>query len=85
MGHELARSLAWRDLALKEIAERERSRLQKSFPWMDEEALNRSLDYEINELQRACRHPAMPERNLGEEYMDTCPDCGYAVYCYRIG
>lgn len=44
---------------------------------------------EINEnlsiIQSRCSHPNLPERGPGEEYMDTCPDCGYAQYCYLIG
>jgi len=28
-------------------------------------------------LRARCNHPRLPVRELGEEYVDTCPDCGH--------
>lgn len=39
---------------------------------------------EWKELQDTCSHPNLPKRSFGEEYMDTCPDCGYMTYCYMM-
>lgn len=61
-----------------------RAQLKKQFPWLQGAALGRRLEYEVTELQRACRHSSLPERELGEEYMDTCPDCGFTRYCHRL-
>jgi hypothetical protein len=36
------------------------------------------------ELRTACSHPKLPPRTLGEEYADTCPDCGHVNYCYTF-
>lgn len=37
------------------------------------------------EMQALCDHSKLPNRELGEEYADTCPDCGHVAYCYQIG
>ncbi len=37
----------------------------------------------IERLQKACAHPDLPDRQVGEEYLDECPDCGFVQYCYR--
>lgn len=34
-------------------------------------------------LKEGCVHPNLPKRQLGTEYMDTCPDCGAFFYSYR--
>lgn len=43
-----------------------------------------TLCSEIKRLQEECRHPDLPKRAVGEEYMDTCPDCGFTQYCYAL-
>jgi hypothetical protein len=39
---------------------------------------------EWREIQSMCAHRSLPRRELGEQYMDTCPDCGYVVYSYGL-
>lgn len=43
-----------------------------------------NLDSELKSLRDRCTHPSLPKRTLGEQYMDTCPDCGHLQYCYVI-
>ncbi len=40
---------------------------------------------QLRMIREACAHPQLPTHALGDEYMDTCPDCGHVAYCYRIG
>lgn len=42
------------------------------------------IQRQIDEIRTACPHSKLPKRELGEEYMDTCPDCGYVQYCYSL-
>ena len=42
------------------------------------------IQRQIDEIRAACSHPNLPKREDGEEYMDTCPDCGHTRYCYSI-
>jgi len=42
------------------------------------------LTNQWNKLQSNCSHPRFPKRELGDEYCDICPDCGYMVYCYSF-
>jgi hypothetical protein len=42
------------------------------------------LHAEAEAIRKACAHPKLPFRQLGTEYRDTCPDCGYVSYCYRL-
>ncbi len=46
---------------------------------LDEE--KRKLANELAVLQEECEHPNLPEREIGTEYCDTCPDCGYWAFC----
>lgn len=39
----------------------------------------------IKKIQSQCSHPRLPKRELGEEHMDECPDCGFVQYCYYVG
>lgn len=43
-----------------------------------------ALAKEWTKIKAACQHVKLPARTLGEEYQDTCPDCGYVSYCYRL-
>lgn len=42
------------------------------------------LTKEWQSIRSACTHPNLPKRELGEQYVDTCPDCGHVSYCYMI-
>lgn len=42
------------------------------------------LQAEATDIMERCGHPKLPDRVLGEEYMDTCPDCGFTSYCYAV-
>lgn len=37
---------------------------------------------ELQYIKNECKHPKLPKREFGKEYMDTCPDCGFIAYCY---
>lgn len=39
---------------------------------------------DLKYLQSKCSHGSLPAREPGEEYCDTCPDCGYVAYRYAI-
>jgi len=39
---------------------------------------------ELKKIQEICSHPRLPERALGEQYTDWCPDCGFMSYCYMM-
>lgn len=42
------------------------------------------LQNELIAIRERCDHPSLPTRNIGEQYMDVCPDCGYTIYCYLL-
>jgi hypothetical protein len=42
------------------------------------------LSEELASEQAFCLHPRLPEREIGTEYCDECPDCGHVAYCYAI-
>lgn len=44
----------------------------------------KDLEKEWEKLKENCNHSNLPEHSLGEEYRDTCPDCGYIAYCMEI-
>ena len=49
--------------------------------------LQRTMDLACTELQQIrarCLHQKLPERKLGEEYRDTCPDCGFVAYMVEM-
>jgi len=35
-------------------------------------------------LKAECKHTNLPARELGEQHVDVCPDCGFVSYCYAI-
>lgn len=46
------------------------------------EARRMQLEQEWGAIKAACGHPKLPRREIGEEYADTCSDCGWVHYCY---
>ena len=58
-----------------------------------QEILN-SIIYHENELKDLskkwakikdeCSHPKLPKHDIIEEFRDTCPDCGFISYMYRL-
>lgn len=47
-------------------------------------AESRALSEEWASIKSKCQHPKLPPRALGEQWMDTCPDCGFVSYCYEV-
>ena len=43
-----------------------------------------AIETRLRDIRERCVHPNLPPRQLGEEYMDVCPDCGFISYCYSI-
>jgi len=35
-------------------------------------------------LKDQCQHINLPVRELGEQHVYVCPDCGFVSYCYAI-
>jgi len=44
----------------------------------------KNLQLELIKIQEKCKHENLPKHLLGEEYMETCSDCGRIFYLYRI-
>lgn len=38
----------------------------------------------LKKFQDICKHPNLPYHEIGESFMDKCPDCGFISYCYEL-
>jgi hypothetical protein len=43
-----------------------------------------ALHMEWTQIKAQCPHSNLPIRQLGEEYMDRSPDCGYISYMTQL-
>ena len=43
-----------------------------------------AIEARLQNIRSGCKHLNLPARQIGEEYMDVCPDCGFVSYCYSI-
>jgi hypothetical protein len=44
----------------------------------------KKYEAEWTAIKTNCKHENLRKRELGEQYYDICPDCGFGSYCYKI-
>ncbi len=57
---------------------KEAARLSARLGEMERE--QHSLSTRLINLRERCPHDKLPKRKGGEEYRDSCPDCGFTAY-----
>lgn len=43
-----------------------------------------AVESSLCNIRNKCQHLNLPARQLGEQFMDICPDCGFVNYCYFV-
>lgn len=43
-----------------------------------------AIETALRKIRENCSHSNLPKRELGEQYMDVCQDCGFVNYCYML-